>query len=186
LNRLEELNLLIVIEKGLCEKMELWDVYNINRVRTGKTIVRGEMLSEGEYHLVVHMWIINSKGQFLIQKRSSGVKSSPNMWAITGGAALAGDDSYTACKREVLEEIGIQADLEKAKVVFTVTRLNSICDVWVIRQDFELVECTLQKEEVSEVKWATYTEIRKMQDQGVFHQYRYFEELIRTIGNEGS
>lgn len=47
--------------------MELWDIYNENREKTGRTIVRGQKLGENEYHLVVHMWIINSNGQFLIQ-----------------------------------------------------------------------------------------------------------------------
>ena len=38
--------------------MELWDVYDINRNKTGKTAVRGEGLPEGGYHLVVHVCII--------------------------------------------------------------------------------------------------------------------------------
>jgi isopentenyldiphosphate isomerase len=161
--------------------MEIWDIYTKDREKTEKTIVRGEPLGEGEYHLVVHMWIINSKGQFLIQKRASGVKSSPNLWAITGGAAIAGDDSQSACIREVKEEIGIKANMEKAEVVFTLFRQASICDVWLIRQDFSIEECTLQKEEVSEVKWATSQEIMEMVEQGVFHNYQYLDDLFLKV-----
>jgi 8-oxo-dGTP diphosphatase len=161
--------------------MELWDIYNEKRERTGKTIFRGEKLGENEYHLVVHMWIINSKGQFLIQKRASGVKSSPNMWAATGGAAVAGDDSYTACKREVYEEIGIKADMSNAEVAFTKWRENSISDIWVIKQDVDLNECILQAEEVSEVKWATAQEIKEMIGKGEFHSYRYLEDVFRYV-----
>jgi 8-oxo-dGTP diphosphatase len=158
--------------------MELWDIYTKNREKTGKTIVRGEPLGKDEYHLVVHMWILNSKGQFLIQKRASTVKSSPNLWAITGGAAIAGDDSYSACLREVKEEIGIQADMEKAKVVFPLNREVSICDVWLIQQDFGIEECILQEEEVSEVKWASPQEIKNMVEQGIFHNYQYLYDLF--------
>lgn len=165
--------------------MEFWDIYNENRELTGKTIIRGETLGEGEYHLVVHMWIINSEGQFLIQKRASGVKSSPNMWAITGGAAIAGDDSYSACKREVYEEIGIEANMDRAKVAFTFTREVSICDIWIICQDFDLTECRLQKEEVSEVRWATSQEIKEMVNLGVFHKYQYLDHLFQMIENTG-
>ena len=43
--------------------MELWDVYDINRNKTGKTAVRGEGLPEGGYHLVVHVCIIGSDGR---------------------------------------------------------------------------------------------------------------------------
>ena len=49
--------------------MELWDVYDINRNKTGKTAVRGEGLPEGGYHLVVHVCIIGSDGRMLIQQR---------------------------------------------------------------------------------------------------------------------
>lgn len=162
--------------------MELWDIYTKDREKTGKAIVRGNPLGEGEYHLVVHMWIMNSKGQFLIQKRAIGVKSSPNMWAITGGAAIAGDDSYSACIREVKEEIGIRADMEQAEVAFTYIRQVSICDVWLIRQDFSIEECTLQKEEVSEVKWATSQEIIEMVERGIFHNYQYLDDLFLKVG----
>jgi isopentenyldiphosphate isomerase len=161
--------------------MELWDIYTKNREKTGKTIFRGEPLGEDEYHLVVHMWILNSKGQLLIQKRASTVKSSPNMWAITGGAAIAGDDSYSACLREVKEEIGIHADMKLAEVVFTLIRQVSICDVWLIRQDFSIEECTLQTEEVSEVKWATFQEIKDLVKQGVFHNYQYMDDLFMKL-----
>lgn len=161
--------------------MEIWDIYDKNRVKTGKTIVRGETLEPDEYHLVVHMWIINSKGQFLLQKRAPGVKSAPNIWAITGGAAIAGDDSYTACEREVLEELGIKADMSRAEVKLTLTRQDSICDVWVIRQDFELEECCLQEEEVSQVKWATVAEINELIVKGKFHIYRYQDELFSLL-----
>ena len=49
--------------------MELWDVYDINRARTGKTAVRGEKLPEGGFHLVVHVCILGSDGRMLIQQR---------------------------------------------------------------------------------------------------------------------
>jgi 8-oxo-dGTP diphosphatase len=149
--------------------VEIWDTYTVDRQKTGKTIVRGKTLSEGEFHLVVHMWIMNRKGEFLIRKRAASVESSPNIWAITGGAAVAGDDSFTACKREVYEELGIHADMNNAKVAFTSVRNSSICDTWIIHQDFVLSDCKLQKEEVSEVRWATKDAIRLLEKDKEFH-----------------
>jgi 8-oxo-dGTP diphosphatase len=160
--------------------LEIWDVYNQNREKTGKTAVRGEELNPGDYHLVVHIWIINSKGQYLIQKRAPTVKGNPNRWATTGGAALKGDDSAAACIRETQEEIGIVPNMENAKVVFTVLRNDSICDIWLIRQDFELAECTLQEEEVSSVKWADADEILTMAERGEFIPYFYLKDLFTT------
>ena len=46
--------------------MELWDLYNEQRELTGRDHVRGEEVPQGFYHLVVHIWIRNSKGEYLI------------------------------------------------------------------------------------------------------------------------
>ena len=53
------------------ETMELWDVYDIDRQKTGKLAqrVNGKSMPEGEYHLVVHICLFNAKGQLLIQQR---------------------------------------------------------------------------------------------------------------------
>ena len=108
--------------------MELWDVYNSSRDKVGKTAVRGEGLEAGEYHVVVHIWPVNDEGDFLIQKRAACVWA-PNIWATTGGSALAGEDSATACAREFCEEIGVEADMSKARFAFTVKRGDFFCDV---------------------------------------------------------
>ncbi|WP_059172367.1 NUDIX domain-containing protein [Bacillus sp. FJAT-27445] len=158
--------------------MEHWDVYDRNRVKTGKTAIRGEKLAQGDFHLVVHIWILNSKGEYLIQKRAPHVKGFPNMWATTGGAAIKGDDSAAACIRETKEELGIIPDMEKAEVVFTIVREESISDVWLIRQNVDISECVLQEEEVSAVKWATAEEILSMAEKGEFAHYRYLNELF--------
>jgi len=48
--------------------MEKLDLYDINKVRTGKTYNRGERVPEGYYRLVVHCCIFNKEGKLLIQK----------------------------------------------------------------------------------------------------------------------
>lgn len=45
--------------------MEKWDLYAKYREKTGKEHIRGEMIPEGFYHLVVHVWIRNRKGDIL-------------------------------------------------------------------------------------------------------------------------
>ncbi|WP_053365002.1 NUDIX hydrolase [Bacillus sp. FJAT-27245] len=160
---------------------EYWDVYDRNRNKTGRTAIRGEKLATGEFHLVVHVWILNSRGEYLIQKRAPHVKGFPNMWATTGGAAVMGDDSAAACVRETKEELGIIPNMEKAEVVFTVLREVSISDVWLIRQNVGIAECVLQTEEVSDVKWATAEEILSMANRGEFVPYRYLHELFAAV-----
>ena len=50
---------------------EIWDLYNENRELLGKDHIGGEQLPIDGYHLVVHVWIRNSKGQYLISQRSA-------------------------------------------------------------------------------------------------------------------
>ena len=44
---------------------EIWGLYNENRELLGKDHVRGEQLPIDGYHLVVHVWIRNSKGLYI-------------------------------------------------------------------------------------------------------------------------
>ena len=88
---------------------ELWDIYDENRQLTGRLQRRGDPMQEGDYHLSVHVWMQNSRGEFLITQRSPN-KGYPLMWESTGGSALTGDDSLTAALREVEEETGLRAE----------------------------------------------------------------------------
>jgi isopentenyldiphosphate isomerase len=59
--------------------MELWDVYDINRNKANKTMVRGEPFEIGNYHLVIHVCIFNSDNKMLIQQRQPFKEGWPNM-----------------------------------------------------------------------------------------------------------
>ena len=95
---------------------EKWDVLDENGRRTGKTTLRRKcILKSGEYHLVVHIWIVSTDGRVLLQRRSEHKKLMPGEWAATGGAAVSGEDSFTAAKRELHEELGIRSDEQSLK-----------------------------------------------------------------------
>ena len=162
---------------------ELWDVYDENRNLTGRLQRRGDALEEGAYHLVVHVWTQNSQGEFLLTKRSPN-KGFPNMWEVTGGSALAGDDSLTAAVREVKEETGVTLDREKGKCVITYRRENCFCDVWLFECDFDLDQVVLQEGETCGKMCADAETIRRLQREGVFVPYCYIDQMLE-IANHG-
>ena len=86
--------------------MEKCDLYTKYREKTGKEHVRGEELPDGLYHLVVHVWIRNSKGEYLISKRAADRTVNPLMWESAGGSVIKGEDSIEGAIREVKEEVG--------------------------------------------------------------------------------
>ena len=72
--------------------MELWDVYDVDRKVTGKTMKRGTAYEEGAFHLVVHVCVFNHKNEMLIQKRQPFKSGFSGLWDVTmGGSAVQGD-----------------------------------------------------------------------------------------------
>lgn len=99
--------------------MEVWDVYNSDRTKANKTMIRGEAFQNDAYHLVVGACIFNAKNEMLIQQRQPFKSGWPNMWDITAaGSAIAGDTSQTAMERELLEENRITSGFTKCPSPF--------------------------------------------------------------------
>ncbi len=156
---------------------ELWDVYDENRRLTGRTHRRGVPLEKGEYHLVVYVWMLNSRGEFLVTKRSPN-KGFANMWESTGGSALAGDDSLTAALREVKEKTGLTLDPDRGTRIATYRRADFFGDVWLFRQDFALSDVVLQPGETIDKAYMGKETIRQLFQRGEFVPYDYLEEVF--------
>ena len=147
--------------------MELWDLYNENREKiTGKEHIRGNEIPDSCYHLVVHVWIKNSNGEFLISQRAADRKNAPLMWECVGGSVLKGEDSLSAALREVKEEVGIELAADKGKVLFTKVRkfvngkkFNDILDVWLFEYDGDITLENATTNEVAQAKWMNKDEI---------------------------
>ena len=88
--------------------MELWDAYNEKGERVPGTLVRGEPVPKGLYHLVCCILVRHTDGSFLLMRRSPEKESYPNIWEIgAGGSALQGETALEAARRELREETGI-------------------------------------------------------------------------------
>jgi len=159
---------------------EIWDLYNSRMQPTGKTMQRGEEIPTGFYHLAVHIWPVNSRGELLVQRRSPTVQWKPNLWAVTGGSALAGEDALTAAMRELREELGYAVDASQMREIACLRRSNSFCSVYTIRIDQPAESFVLQKEEVSEVRWCTAAKVSRMVSEGILYNYgdAYFRMLF--------
>lgn len=164
--------------------VELWDVLDPEGKPTGRRIVRGTgILRPGEYHLVVHIWIISADGKILIQRRSDEKKLMPGEWAATGGAAISGESSFEAAKRELFEELGIKANKDNLVKLLRLKRKNSFLDVWITTTDIPAEKLILQKSEVDTAKWVKMPELERMIENGEFHNYgeHYFDSVFEKI-----
>jgi len=162
--------------------MEIWDIYDADRKLTGRTHVRGEPMQPGDYHLVVHVWVVNSRGEFFIDLRAPDKDFLPNMWEVCGGSALVGDDSLTAALREFQEETGIVLDPTCGECVASYRREDNLysdfVDVWLFRQDIDPADFVPQPGETVCAKLATAEEILQMHDTGIFGTHRTYSKPL--------
>lgn len=151
--------------------MEYLDIYDTNRVPTGRTFARGEKPENG-YYFVVQVILFNAKGQMLIQQRQSDKLGWPDKWDVTaGGSVQAGENSQQAAARELREELGIVMDFTGIRPNVNSTFTEGFTDVYLAEKEIDLKNVTLQKEEVQDVRWADRQEILEMIAKGKFVPY---------------
>jgi len=166
--------------------MELWDVLDEYGNKTGKTIERGQPLTQGEYFLIVDVWIVNGNGEILISKRTSTANPDPDKWQPTCGCAVMGDDSITTALRETKEELGIALDPQNGKLFKRLKfSWNAIVDVWLFYQNVDINTIVFQPDETVDAEWASGDKVRHLLAEGDFInnvRMPYIDELMGACG----
>ncbi|WP_123054443.1 NUDIX domain-containing protein [Clostridium sp. JN-1] len=161
--------------------MELWDIYDCNACKTGLVKKRSDILNKGEYHLASEVWIINSKREILIQQRSSNKKTLPNIWALTTGCMISGEDTLDGSIREVKEELGIFLKRNDLNFMQRIFRTNTIWNIYFVYKDIDLSKIVLQTEEVSKVKLVSIKEFKDMLSLGKLYEYPEIYYILSLI-----
>ena len=105
----------------------------------------------------------------------------PGYWASTSGSAIAGDDAWITCQKELWEELGIKATRQNSSLAMMYRRHKSFCAVWLVRTDVSIEELTLQPSEVVDAKWVTRDELKIMGEKGIWVDYFYMDFLYHLI-----
>ena len=90
--------------------IELIDVLDKNGNPTGEQKTKLQILDDGDWRKVIHVWVINSHNELIVQQRASkGLWD--NLWDVSvGGGVSAGEDPEKTAVRELDEELGIKAE----------------------------------------------------------------------------
>ena len=140
-------------------QMELVDIVDENNNLTGQAEERILAHKKCLWHRHVSSWIMNKKGEILLQKRSADKPRNPNKWAKTGGHVDSGEDVKDAILREVREEIGIDIPKEQTEILEIHKSKDPNNKYFVYNflfiVDYNIENYVLQKEEVAEVKYVT-------------------------------
>ncbi len=175
--------------------MEYLDIYDSQGNSLGITKSREEAHSKGLWHRAAHVWIINSKKELLIQKRSHQMDDHPDKWDISAaGHVCAGEDDVTAALRETKEEIGLNLDksdlLQIGEVKYMSLREgyinNEINTIYIVKRELDPTKIVKQKEEVSEVKLIPNKELQKIiesEDSSFVSHPKEYKLLFDYINN---
>jgi Isopentenyldiphosphate isomerase len=140
---------------------ELWDLYDINRNKLGRLHERGLPLNSGEYHLAVEIWVKNSNNQILLTQRHPD-KPWGNYWESTVGSVVAGEDSISGAKRELIEETGIKIMDKQIALLGAMATKDWIIDSYIVKLDTPTYNLKFQDGEVINAKWADIYEFEEM------------------------
>lgn len=173
--------------------MEYLDILDEYGNKTGKIKDRKQIHIDGDWHRVAFIFVVNSKGEIILQKRSKEKETNPNKWtASASGHLSAGDKEIEGALRELEEEIGIKSNEEELKYLFTVKEkyknekenlnINHFSDVYLLFKDIKIEDLTLQKEEVSEAKYISYKEFEKIiKEENVVRHDEIYEGVLKVL-----
>lgn len=155
--------------------MEFFDLYDRTGSKLNKTIPRGGRTNPGEYHSVVHIWIQNNNGDFLIQQRNKSTDVYPYQWAPTAGAVISGESDIEAAIRETKEEVGLDVEIDQMIHLDTFyvdnVRCNYIIQLFYTKLDISLNDIKFDPIEVKAVDFKSLEEINDMIRKNTFWSY---------------
>ena len=121
---------------------ELWDAYDkkFNKIEN-TTLVRGETIPDGIYHLVSEVIVVTA-----------------------GGSALQGENGLEAAIRELKEETGLNADKMKEITRVVHDGHHSLYIIYLCVSDFDKNSVVLQEGETIDYKWVDKETFEKIDE----------------------
>lgn len=119
----------------------------------------------GFYHRPSWIWIYNSNGEILVQKRAMAKKNWPGYYDMpAAGHVESGESPLEGAIRETKEEIGLDLRPEDLTFAFEYIHDSSweLGQVYFVKCDKKAEEFKLQEKEVELVKWLSFDDFKKL------------------------
>lgn len=156
--------------------MEILDLYNERGERLGRTMDRSNW-SKGkdEFVKVVHVFLMNAKGEVLIQQRAFTKEVWPGRWSILGGFVQSLEDPEEAVLRETQEEYGVDITGFPRRMIFRLLQrpYGVIMDYWIVLADIPIEDVVCQPEEVESAVYVTPEKLHEI-----------YSDCFRWVGDD--
>ena len=163
---------------------ELVDIVNENN-EVIKTVTRREMRQEQLPHRASYIAVMDRQNKFLVEIRTLCKDYSPGTFdAVVGGVMQHGEVFVEAAKRELLEEVGINADDKNNEFYPLGTlRIDGKTDIHFFYGYLYLCVADAitvrQQEEVSGVMFIEESEVLRLQDNCNYDSVVAFKEILK-------
>ena len=151
---------------------EMLDLVNEQGDPLGRAVPRSEAHRLGLRHRTSHVWLVRRKNgvlEVLLQKRSDEKDSFPGCYDISSAGHIpAGQGFVDSALREVKEELGVTAQPQD---------LILCGNVYLLWLDRDAEKFTLQKEEISAVRWMPLADCLRNVENGALNSCIFPEEL---------
>lgn len=174
--------------------MEYLDVVDENNKLTGKTEERNIIHEKGIWHREVAVWIMNGKGEILLQKRAATKKQEPNKWALCAGHIDAGESVESAITREMKEELGVKVSIDELEFLNTYKVQKNLPNniknyifqyMYFLKTDLKIEDYKIRLEELSEIKYVPFPEFEnriKNKDENItFSKQAFMPEILEIL-----
>lgn len=159
---------------------ELWDAYDnhFNKLN-GITLVRGESIPDGIFHLVCEIIVRHIDGTYLLMQRDYR-KHLGGKWEVTaGGSALKGENPLMGAIRELREETGLMAnDIKELKRIVHDGHHSLYVEYFCVT-DCEKDLIILQEGETVDFKWIDRNDLLEMSENEIASERAI--KLIREL-----
>lgn len=148
--------------------MELLQLFDNNKNKVDEYVERKRPLElpENRRIKIVLLFVQNDEGKYLIQKTS---EEKGSIYATTGGLVSHGYDDDETVFKEANEELGIVLDNNKLTKIDYIVHDKAYEIVYLYKDNIDINNLVLQKEEVDYVCWLTKEEIYDLNNK---HEFR--------------
>ncbi|HSX00202.1 MAG TPA: NUDIX domain-containing protein [Patescibacteria group bacterium] len=131
--------------------------------KTGRLLSREAVHTQELWHEVVNIWILNDKGEVLLQLRAPEVELCPNVWDVAVGTHVhPGEDPVAAAQRGLQQELGLGIAPDNLKHLFNIQAVNPMPDhmnhrvlghIFILKQSVDLTKLRVDANKITRLIW---------------------------------